>query len=299
MSDEDSQYCRICGDAEFDEDGYETHDDEYDHEFELEDEEDDSVTVDDIKDGLDILGKGLDIAKKYQEVSTPRPPLNEKRPPQEPRIISDNEAKFIGWDILRGNKRKQESTLKENDKNDSKSWFKKHYVGLIVLFVGIAGSVIFGAIFSDDIAELVNEPEIILELRSDKGEFILDTFDVGHKNNDKIRIELFVNIINIGKSNANNVCIKLAEVPPAPDWIDFHNVEFLGGSENVPSNEKESRVCTAVIFPNDQESLKFTFSIMPEAYAELISLGIEPKMGFEIEYDEISDGFQELYQVIL
>lgn len=39
--------------------------------------------------------------------------------------------------------------------------------------------------------------------------------------------------------------------------------------------------------------------LMIEIYYEMISSNIVPKMGFEIEYDENMDGFQQLYQVII
>jgi len=53
-SDEDEEYCAKCGYSEFNEDGTRSHDDEeeYDHDFEL---EEDSLTLQDVKEGLDLM----------------------------------------------------------------------------------------------------------------------------------------------------------------------------------------------------------------------------------------------------
>jgi len=61
---EDEEYCAKCGDSEFDEDGNETHldEEEYDHDFEP--EEDESITLEDVKEGLDVLDKGIDVWNK-------------------------------------------------------------------------------------------------------------------------------------------------------------------------------------------------------------------------------------------
>ena len=64
------EYCAECGDAEFDEDGYETHADEeeYDHDFKPEEE---GPTLQDVKDGLDVLDKGIDVWNKLKKPDNP------------------------------------------------------------------------------------------------------------------------------------------------------------------------------------------------------------------------------------
>ena len=66
MTDDDEEYCVECGDAEFDEEGNETHADEeeYDHDFELEEE---SSTLQDVKEGLDVIDKGIDVWNKLKK----------------------------------------------------------------------------------------------------------------------------------------------------------------------------------------------------------------------------------------
>jgi len=94
---DDVEYCAECGDPEFDEDGNETHadEDEYDHDFEPEsDEEDEGLTLDDVKKGADTLASVAKAAKafkdlsddnkpkkEYHETSTPRPPAPDQRKP--------------------------------------------------------------------------------------------------------------------------------------------------------------------------------------------------------------------------
>jgi len=86
--DEEMRYCANCGDPEFDKDDEPTHDYEpYDHDFEP---EEDGITIQDVKDGLDVIGKGLDVANKYKkltETTTPRPP----NPPPSPNLGSGRE----------------------------------------------------------------------------------------------------------------------------------------------------------------------------------------------------------------
>lgn len=70
MTDSDEEeYCAECGDPEFDEDGKETHldEDEYDHDFVYEEDEEEGITLDDIKDGLDVLDKGIDVYNKLKK----------------------------------------------------------------------------------------------------------------------------------------------------------------------------------------------------------------------------------------
>ena len=89
-SDED-EYCAECGDPEFDEDGEKTHaSDDYDHDFEPkeeDEEEDEGLTLDDVKKGADTLTSIAKAAKAFKDLSddskskiethstsTPRPP---------------------------------------------------------------------------------------------------------------------------------------------------------------------------------------------------------------------------------
>jgi len=97
--DDDVEYCAECGDPEFDKDGIETHADEdkYDHDFELEEdeEENDGITMDDIKKGADTLTSVAKAAKAFKDLTddatskqtrnrytfttTPRPPHDERK----------------------------------------------------------------------------------------------------------------------------------------------------------------------------------------------------------------------------
>lgn len=98
----DVSYCAVCGEPEFDEDGYETHDKSYDHDFEDEEIEDEGLTAQDLKDGLDILSKGFDVVKKYKDLTgKPNTPTNEKRLPSEPAPISDRIDKLNSSDARR------------------------------------------------------------------------------------------------------------------------------------------------------------------------------------------------------
>ena len=69
MTDED-EYCAKCGDAEFDEDGSETHadDEEYDHDFEYEEE---STTLEDVKEFADTVKSLAEAGKAVKEVLQP------------------------------------------------------------------------------------------------------------------------------------------------------------------------------------------------------------------------------------
>lgn len=67
---DEEEYCAKCGDSEFDEDEKKTHDYEpYDHDFVYEKDEEEGITVDDVKDGLDILDKGIDVYNKLKKAS--------------------------------------------------------------------------------------------------------------------------------------------------------------------------------------------------------------------------------------
>jgi len=67
---DDIEYCAKCGDAEFDEDGFETHEDEeeYDHDFETEKE---TSFLEDVKDLADTLKSVSEAGKAIKELTQP------------------------------------------------------------------------------------------------------------------------------------------------------------------------------------------------------------------------------------
>ncbi len=68
-SDEDDEYCAVCGDSEFDTDGEETHvDEEYDHDFEYEEE---PTTLEDVKEFADTVKSLAEAGKAVKEVLQP------------------------------------------------------------------------------------------------------------------------------------------------------------------------------------------------------------------------------------
>jgi len=83
--DDDVEYCAECRDPEFDKDGKETHadEDEYDHDFVYEKDEeegDDGLTLDDVKnvaDTIKSIAEAGEAVKKVTKTETPRPPHDE------------------------------------------------------------------------------------------------------------------------------------------------------------------------------------------------------------------------------
>lgn len=69
MTDDDEEYCAKCGDAEFDEDGFETHEDEeeYDHDFEPEE----PTTLEDVKEFADTVKSLAEAGKVVKELTQP------------------------------------------------------------------------------------------------------------------------------------------------------------------------------------------------------------------------------------
>ena len=66
---DENEYCVECGDPEFDEDGKETHaSDDYDHDFEPE-EEDDGLTLDDVKKGAETISSIAKAVKDIKDLS--------------------------------------------------------------------------------------------------------------------------------------------------------------------------------------------------------------------------------------
>ena len=119
MSDEDDRYCSVCGDAEFDEDGNPSHDYEpYGHDFEP---EEDGITTDGIKNGLDILGKGFDVYKKYKSLNEPKPQTNTT--PKQP----DKEIyKKLG---------SIHDSIEEGKKIERKRWLVRIGVGAVIAII--------------------------------------------------------------------------------------------------------------------------------------------------------------------
>ena len=141
--DEEMRYCAKCGDPEFDKDDEPTHDYEpYDHDFEP---EEDGITIQDVKDGLDVIGKGLDVANKYKkltETNTPRPPM-EKIPPFIPRDEEiENEIEKTRKVFGKTSKKEKENinpigTLAKH------KWSRGEKIGIAGLGVGILGIVLY------------------------------------------------------------------------------------------------------------------------------------------------------------
>ena len=79
--DDDDEYCAVCEDPEFGEDGKETHadEDEYDHDFVYEKDEeegDEGLTLDDVKnvaDTIKSIAEAGEAVKKVTKTETPRP----------------------------------------------------------------------------------------------------------------------------------------------------------------------------------------------------------------------------------
>ena len=69
MTDDDVEYCAKCGDAEFDEDGNETHTDEeeYGHDFEPEE----PTTLEDVKEFADTVKSLAEAGKAVKELTQP------------------------------------------------------------------------------------------------------------------------------------------------------------------------------------------------------------------------------------
>jgi len=69
MTDDDVEYCAKCGDAEFNEDGTESHADEkeYDHDFEPEE----PTTLEDVKEFADTVKTIAEAGKAIKELTQP------------------------------------------------------------------------------------------------------------------------------------------------------------------------------------------------------------------------------------
>ncbi len=89
---DDNEYCAVCEDPEFGEDGKETHadEDEYDHDFVYEKDEeegDEGLTLDDVKnvaDTIKSIAEAGEAVKKVTKTETPRPLHDE--PPRWPGV---------------------------------------------------------------------------------------------------------------------------------------------------------------------------------------------------------------------
>jgi len=69
--DDEEEFCAVCGDSEFDDEGYETHTDEkkYDHDFEYEeDEEEEPLTLKDVKDLADAAKSIAEAGKVLKNI---------------------------------------------------------------------------------------------------------------------------------------------------------------------------------------------------------------------------------------
>lgn len=258
-------------------------------------EEEIRIILQDIMNQLSILSKRLNADEKSKNVNHSL--ANREDGKIKPRVLTDKEAKFIAQDIQRVNKK--------NSQKEVGSLIKKHPTGfklaIVLAGIGIVGSVIGSAIFEDDISELFNEPDIVLNITTNHGEIIKSTQEYTNfkAENDPLSIELFVDIINRGKVDANNVCVKILLIPLDPNWVNFRNAEFFDDGTVKPSNEKKNRICTAVILSNSEKSTKFTIDMYSEVYHQIVSSNIKPELGFEITYDESNKKIIETYKVML
>lgn len=68
--DNEEEFCSVCGDSEFDEDGKETHADEkkYDHDFEYEEEEEEPLTLRNVKDIADTIKSVVEAGKVLKNI---------------------------------------------------------------------------------------------------------------------------------------------------------------------------------------------------------------------------------------
>jgi len=88
MADDDDEYCSVCGDPKFDEDGFETHEDEeeYDHDFEPEE----PTTLEDVKEFADTVKSLAEAGKAVKEVLQPSEKYKQEefvRPPPKGKFI--------------------------------------------------------------------------------------------------------------------------------------------------------------------------------------------------------------------
>jgi len=106
---EDEEICSVCGDPEYDNDGYETHADEEEYGHDFEPKKDDSLTLQDVKEGLDVLDKGIGIWNKItkSELSANRfkiPPPMDKVPDLEIAEHPDAKAEKRHKEIMKWTK---------------------------------------------------------------------------------------------------------------------------------------------------------------------------------------------------
>ena len=146
MEDED-EYCAVCGDSEFDEDGYETHEDEdeYDHDFVY--EEDYGLTLDDVKELADTAASVFKAAKAFKDISEDSKPKKGYHETSTPRP-SASDGRKPGWWIFTSKKEKSGveeklDTIEKKIDQSSKHQNRKWYIG-----IGIAiGLVIITSFF--------------------------------------------------------------------------------------------------------------------------------------------------------
>ena len=126
MSDDEDEmnYCAKCGDPEFDKDGKPTHDYEpYDHDFEPDEE---GITVQDVKDGLDILGKGLDVYGKYKKATTSTHPTSP--PPTKPTYHQPDVELHSKVDDIK-------SSVEKGKKIERRRWIIGIIVGSVIAVI--------------------------------------------------------------------------------------------------------------------------------------------------------------------
>ena len=149
QEDDDVEYCAECGDPEFDEDGNETHadEDEYDHDFELEsDEEDEGLTLDDVKKGADTLTSIAKAAKAFKDLSDDNKPKKGYRETSTPRPSVPDQRKPGWWGSYVLKPRKEKSEVEEKlgkiekkidhgHKSQNRKWYIAIGIGFVIAVV--------------------------------------------------------------------------------------------------------------------------------------------------------------------
>ena len=156
--DDDEEFCAKCGESEFDDEGNKTHVDKekYDHDFVYEEDEDDGLTLDDVKDVADTassvfkatkafkdLSDGPKPGKGFWETGTPRPPAPEQKKPGTwgRYVLRLRKPKS---EVAKSKVEKSLDMIEEKIEHGHKSQNKKWYVAIgIAVALGIIGFVFF------------------------------------------------------------------------------------------------------------------------------------------------------------
>jgi len=99
----------------------------------------DDITIDDVNKVFDTAKKGLDVIDKLKKLSTP----------PEPKPISNNEARWIGQDMIRKAQIDEKKT-KENDEKENRE-HRKWKIETAIKIGGIVVSAIVAIIVASKI----------------------------------------------------------------------------------------------------------------------------------------------------